>query len=68
MHCGSGDTFLVCHLTFQDHVIKWPFDFMRGSPHDKCGSHRHYSMVEGQDYKRSCLNPPLLFNSKVYMT
>ena len=32
-HSGSTDiTFLVCHMTSQDHVIKGSSDFMGGSP------------------------------------
>ena len=31
-HCDSGDlTYLICHVTLQDYVIKGSCDFMEGS-------------------------------------
>ena len=32
-HYGNGDMIiLVCHLIFQDHIIKGPYDFIGSSP------------------------------------
>ena len=31
-HCGSGDMFLICHVTHCDHCLKGCNDFTSGSP------------------------------------
>ena len=33
MGCGSGDIMvLVCHVISEDHLVKWPSDFMGKTP------------------------------------
>ena len=31
-HCNSEDMFLICHLTWPDHMFKGSCEFMGGSP------------------------------------
>ena len=31
-HCGTGDIFLICHVTSRDHMCKGLCEIMDGSP------------------------------------
>ena len=50
MHCNSGDMYLLCHVTSQDHIIGGSSDLMDESPHGKlstchCGGRDFFNLL-----------------------